>query len=57
MRRSLFSVLLFLIFVAAPCFSAQMGQIAIYTEAVVWTTVQVANTAAENTGQIWPTVA
>ena len=46
MVRSVLSGLLILIFTAAPCFSARMGQIAIFTEAVGWTTVQVANTAA-----------
>jgi len=46
MRRSVFLGLLLLTFAVAPCFS-DMGQIAIFTEAVSWTDVGTANAVAQ----------
>jgi len=46
-RRCIFLVLLFMAFATGSCFAAKMGQIAIFTESVGWTSVGAANTAAQ----------
>jgi len=47
MKRYVSFCLLLMVLFAAPCFAEEMGQIAIFTESVGWTSVGAANTAAQ----------
>lgn len=47
MRKFVFLVSLFMVFAAASCLAAEMGQIGIFTEAVSWTDVGTANAVAQ----------